>query len=104
MHTQTINVPTTDANAALDRIRSLHQPVHRYCDLDGERSWDTVEEAAEALDISPGEVDHFDVCKHCSMVESSLWHLNDEEVPWYLESIWPCATAKAIGIEPSGAH
>jgi hypothetical protein len=73
------------ARAKLDAVRDLHKPEKRWHDGSGEWSVDTPEEC-------------FEVCHHCGQLE-----VNDQAPDVsFRDSLWPCATIRAIGGDGDG--
>jgi hypothetical protein len=81
----------------LATARGLHQMERRYTDESYETSYDTRQEAAEALGITPGAAVYLDVCSHCGSMEMDAG--SDD----YKDSLWPCDTAKALGLDGGGS-
>ncbi len=80
-----------DALAAkLAAARELHTMERRFTDENFETSYDTPQEAAEALGISPGSAQYLDVCSHCGSIEM------DAGAEDYKDSLWPCPTAATL--------
>lgn len=80
-----------------DAVCGLHKPERRYTpNLAESCSFDTPEEAAEYDDIDIELVAHFDVCAHCGSIEMDD---GDSYGRDYRESLWPCKTAKALGLD-----
>jgi hypothetical protein len=94
MPTETLRADLTEAKGMIDAALRMHKPERRYTTPDGEASWDTAQDCAADNDIPIEAVGHFDVCAHCGSIE-----MGDEGGEReYRESMWPCATAKALGI------
>lgn len=81
------------AKAQVDAALRLHTPERRYTTTGGEASWETAEDCAEDNDIPLEAVKHFDVCVHCASIETG-----DDSDRDYRESLWPCDTAKSLGV------
>jgi hypothetical protein len=77
--------------AAVDAALALHQPEKRYHDGSAEWSTDDPSEIAEEHDYPLDEVPYFEVCAHCGEIEMS-----QSDHASYLESMWPCATRRAL--------
>lgn len=80
----------------LAKARELHQPERRYTPDDGETSYATYSDAADAsFDGSgtPVSVTFFEVCSHCASIEMAEGC--DHQ---YKESLWPCEDARALGL------
>lgn len=89
------------AEGRLATLTELHKPERRYTpNLAESCSFDTPEEAAEYDDIDIDLVTHFNVCAHCGPIEMGD---GDPYGRDYRESLWPCETAKTLGLdkEPS---
>ena len=82
--------------AAVEAIRALHRPETRYVARGYEEY--SFETRSDALEYGE-EVTTFDVCVHCGRVET-----DDDEDRRYRDSIWPCATAKALDAALSGSE
>jgi len=85
-----------DLQGQLDKARALHQPERRYTPDDGETSYATYSEAADASFDgvgTPRSVTFFEVCSHCASIEMAEGCEHD-----YKESLWPCADAVALGL------
>lgn len=85
-----------DLLAAVEAIRALHRPETRYVARGYEEY--SFETRSDALEYGE-EVTTFDVCVHCGRVET-----DDDEDRGYRDSIWPCATAKALDAALSGSE
>lgn len=94
------------AKEIVSKVIALHKPERRYqlkgCEDEG--SWDTPERVLEAYDDGVNEareVTYFEICKECGRIEMNqvnLMELYGDE--WgYETAIWPCLTAKAMGVE-----
>ena len=84
----------------LDKARALHQPERRYTPDDGETSYATYSEAADASfdgTGTPVSVTFFEVCAHCASIEMAEGCEHD-----YRESLWPCKDAIALGLGGEG--
>lgn len=81
------------AQARLDKAAELHKPERRYTPDDGITSYDTAREAAGAEDIPLDTVTFFEVCSHCASIEQGDHGGHD-----YRESLYPCDTARALGL------
>jgi len=81
------------AEGRLARHAALHKPVRRYIPDDGETSYDTYFEAADATPYQHGAVTFFEICEHCASIEIAEGCEHD-----YRESLWPCKDAEALGI------
>ena len=78
-----------------EQIRKLHKPLRRYHDGSGEFSMDTAEDVAREYEIPVEDVSYFEVCAHCAFLET--WHPSEAGVDYdYRESLWPCATIRAL--------
>lgn len=78
----------------LATARALHKPERRYVTPDDdESSYDDPEWIAEAWDMPVDQVHYFTVCSHCGSVELGTGGRD------YRESLWPCADAKALGLD-----
>lgn len=93
------------AGTILGRVLALHKIETRWTHPDWTGSFDTREEASEwDYDESMGDDDKsqvgsFEVCAECGRIESE--QLKESGDDWsYRESLWPCATAKAMGVAP----
>jgi hypothetical protein len=80
--------------ARLDAVLALHKPERRYTFGDAGYSCLTKRDAAEVFEVSFDRIEHFDICAHCGDIEMAEGCEHD-----YKESLWPCATAKAAGVE-----
>lgn len=96
MPTETLRGQLAEAQAKIDAALRLHTPERRYTTADGEASWDTPEDCSADNDIPLESVEHFVVCAHCGSIE-----MGDEgSEREYASSMWPCDTAKALGMVP----
>lgn len=91
-----------EAHDALGRVRELHTPEKRWQIDITEGSYDSREDAIEDWCECDGECRcepvYFEVCAECGRIESG-----DDDREWsYRESIWPCATAKALAGDSRG--
>jgi len=93
-----------DLTAAVRAVRELHQEETRYQPWpDYEGSFDSAEAIAEhfgepdAGEEWPREPHTFGICTECGRIEREANEGHDE---WsYRESLWPCPTAKAVGVD-----
>lgn len=83
--------------AVVAAVDAIHTPERRYSPDDGESSYATAEEAAEAEEGTPVTVTHFDVCSHCASLE-----LGDGYTLDYRESLWPCKTRRDMDAAREG--
>jgi hypothetical protein len=85
-------------NAAL----AIHHVEKRYqSSPEAEESYDTAEQVAEEQvaeeqDMPLADVTFFEVCAECGRIELDIQ--GDWDVRAYKESLWPCATVKALGV------
>jgi hypothetical protein len=94
MPTEVVKTELAEAKAKIDAALRLHTPERRYTAAGGEASWDTADDCAAANEIPVESVEHFDVCAHCRSIE-----MGDEgSEREYASSMWPCSTAKALGV------
>jgi hypothetical protein len=93
MPTETLRAELAEAKGMIDAALRLHTPERRYTTADGDASWDTAEDCASDSDIPFEAVEHFDVCTHCGSIE-----VGDDSDRDYRESLFPCDTAKALGV------
>ncbi|MFG3340560.1 hypothetical protein [Glycomyces sp. NPDC048151] len=75
-------------------VGALHVRERRYTDPDGNGSWTTAARCSAEADIPMAEVEHFDICAHCGELEMSF----SVPIADYMDAMWPCATAKALGL------
>lgn len=82
----------------LATARELHKPERRYVTPDDdESSYDEPEWIAEAWDMPVDQVHYFTVCSHCGSIELGTGGRD------YREPLWPCADAKALGLDGGGS-
>lgn len=84
----------------LATARALHRPERRYTPDDGETSYATYSEAADASFDGTGRpamVTFFEVCSHCASIEMAEGC--DHQ---YKESLWPCKEGVALGLDGGG--
>jgi hypothetical protein len=84
------------AEGQLAKWREIHKPERRYTPDDGETSYATYPEAADASfdgTGTPRSVTFFEVCSHCASLEMAEGCEHD-----YRESLWPCKDAEAAGL------
>lgn len=93
-HLQARLAEAEDSQKAVAAARRRHRPEQRYTDTTGESSYDTAADAAEAFGIPVTAVHYFLICAHCGDIE-----MGDEDGRDYRESLWPCATAKDLGLD-----
>jgi hypothetical protein len=89
-----MTIKPTNSDARLEAVLALHKPDRRYTFGDAGYSCATKRDAAEVFEVSFNEIEHFDICAHCGDIES-----DDDPDRSYRESLWPCKTAKAAGVE-----
>lgn len=84
----------------LSAVEALHKPERRYTYGDGgEMSWASVDDVIDYFgddEVTADKVDYFEVCAECGRIELSQVEEYDER--GYLEAMWPCKTAKALGL------
>lgn len=78
----------------LAAVDAVHKPKRLYTTDDGEGSWSTAEQCADDCEVPLDQVKHFDICEACGDMET-----HDDEWRSYRDSMWPCETARARGIE-----
>jgi hypothetical protein len=92
MPTETLRAELAEAKAMIDAALRLHKPQRRYTTPDDfEASYDDPAWIVEAFDIPIEKVESFAVCEHCGSIEM-------RGSVDYRESLWPCDTAKALGV------
>lgn len=90
--------PASTLLATLHAVIKLHRPTTRYSPAgEGEFSWPTLE-AMHEDGYDDGEYTTFDICAECGRIEAEMADRSGGEEWAYLESLWPCATARALGI------
>ncbi|MEU5157343.1 hypothetical protein [Glycomyces sp. NPDC021274] len=93
---QSLQGRVNTAEGRLAKWREIHQPERRYTPDDGETSYATYAESADASFDgvgTPRSVTFFEVCSHCASLEMAEGCGHD-----YKESLWPCETARALGL------
>ncbi|GAA2159267.1 MULTISPECIES: hypothetical protein [Glycomyces] len=78
----------------LAAVDAVHKPKRLYTTDDGEGSWSTAGQCADDCEVPLDQVKHFDICEACGDMET-----HDDEWRSYRDSMWPCETARARGIE-----
>lgn len=78
-------------------VYQLHRAETRY-QVDGdEHSFRTPDELVEYHGELPQSVHIFDVCVHCAYIETWVEEEHGDHARDYRESLWPCATIRALG-------
>jgi hypothetical protein len=93
-HAERAEADLAAARQQLDQVRALHQPQKRWQHPDCEGSFASRQEALDWDDCDPDDLTFFTVCLVCGEIEMS----NSEGERDYMEAMWPCATAKALGL------
>ena len=95
--------------AKVEAVRVLHKPEKRWQPYEGfESSFATEDEALRSLDdldvgvvvlenITEHGTPYFEICAECGRIDAD--QLDEFGEDWsYREGLWPCRTAKALGV------
>lgn len=82
--------------SALAPILALHSPQERCHDGSGE--WSVTREDWDR-DYDDEEPETFLICSECGPLEMRAEQGDDDQWASYLAALWPCSTARALGVE-----